>query len=255
MEKLKFKRGNIKAILFDSGRVLNEPVTGQWFMPPNFFSFVDYEQFKSIDQMALYKAFLVAQAYLSEQNRITTEEEEYTHFAEFYRLFADALPELGLVPDSLASITHDLVYNYEKYRFYSDVIEVLPELSKTYQLAVVSDAWPSLESVFKHAGLRDYFSSFVISSVIGVSKPHEQMYRTALEELRLSPEEVVFVDDNVRNCDGAAKLGIAGIVLCRDLEQYRQTVNLNTAYPVVRDIYEVLEILNREQGGLDYNDT
>ncbi|WP_334076642.1 HAD-IA family hydrolase [Paenibacillus sanfengchensis] len=249
MEKLKFKGKNIKAILFDSGRVLNEPVTGQWFMPPNFFAFVDPEKFRAIDDIALHRAYQTAQTYLSQQYWITTEEEEYAHFAEFYRLFADALPELGLTPDSIASITHDLVYNYKKYRFYSDVIEGLPELSKTYRLAVVSDAWPSLESVFKHAGLRDYFSSFVISSVIGVSKPHERMYLTALEELELSPEEAVFVDDNVRNCDGAARLGIAGIVLCRDLEQYRQTVSLNMEYPVVRDMNEVLEILKLGTGG------
>lgn len=36
---------NIKAILFDSGRVLNKPVTGHWFITPNFFSFVDENKF------------------------------------------------------------------------------------------------------------------------------------------------------------------------------------------------------------------
>lgn len=48
---------------------------------------------------------------------------------------------------------------------------------------MVSDAWPSLENVFRKAGLRDCFSSFVISSIKGIRKPHELMYKAALKEL------------------------------------------------------------------------
>lgn len=31
----------IKAILFDSGNVLNYPRTGNWFIPPNFYRYID----------------------------------------------------------------------------------------------------------------------------------------------------------------------------------------------------------------------
>lgn len=31
---------NIKAILFDSGRILNIPKTGHWFIPPNFMKII-----------------------------------------------------------------------------------------------------------------------------------------------------------------------------------------------------------------------
>mgnify|MGYP003558523255 CR=1 FL=1 len=36
---------DIKAILFDSGRVLNGPVTGHWFITPNFWEHVDKATF------------------------------------------------------------------------------------------------------------------------------------------------------------------------------------------------------------------
>lgn len=39
---------NVKAILFDSGKVLNEPATGNWFITPNFFEFVDRKRYDSI---------------------------------------------------------------------------------------------------------------------------------------------------------------------------------------------------------------
>ena len=40
----------IKAVLFDSGRVLNGPVTGHWFITPNFWRYVNKSTFDSIDK-------------------------------------------------------------------------------------------------------------------------------------------------------------------------------------------------------------
>lgn len=40
----------IKAVLFDSGRVLNGPVTGHWFITPNFWDYVDKAVFERLNQ-------------------------------------------------------------------------------------------------------------------------------------------------------------------------------------------------------------
>jgi len=210
----------IKAILFDSGRVLNGPVTGHWFITPNFYSFVDKEKFNSIPGQRKRVAFGKAEKYISAQSRIDTEREEYKHFLEYYKLFFKELPELNMDDKQIECVTKDLVFNYEKYKFFGDINDVIPRLSESYKLAVISDAWPSLENVFKKAGLRDYFKSFIISSKLGVTKPNELMYKTALNELGVLPEEAVFIDDSIRNCDGAKRLGIKTILLCRDLGFY-----------------------------------
>jgi hypothetical protein len=39
---------NIKAILFDSGKVLNGPTTGHWFISPEFFLHIKEKEFKAI---------------------------------------------------------------------------------------------------------------------------------------------------------------------------------------------------------------
>ncbi|MFC3749961.1 HAD-IA family hydrolase [Paenibacillus sp. GCM10012306] len=233
----------IKAILFDSGKVLNGPVTGHWFISPNFFNFIDEEIFCSIDKQTRNKAFYKANTYISNQSLIRNEDEELYHFIEFYRIFAAELPQLGLGEDQIKAIATDLVFNYEKYKFYTDAIELIPELSRTYKLAVVSDAWPSLDNVFKQVGLRDYFSSFIISSVKGVSKPHELMYKAALEELEVSPSEAIFVDDNIRNCDGAERLGIHSMVLSRDMKQYLFNKITNPKHLIVRNLNDVVRKL------------
>ena len=241
---LPFDKHRIRAILIDSGRVLNVPVTGHWFITPNFFNYVDKKIFSSIAISNRRKAFNKAGQYMIKQKLILNEEEEYKHFVEYYRIFSKSLPQLQLQDKDIQAIAKDLVYNYSKYSFYNDVIGLIPELSKEYKLAIVSDAWPSLENVFKKAELRNYFSSFVISSIKGVTKPHEVMYKTALEELNVYPEEAIFIDDSIKNCDGAINLGINSFVLCRDWRLYAYNMLAHRNHNIIRNLNDIKKLLS-----------
>jgi putative hydrolase of the HAD superfamily len=224
----------IKAILFDSGHVLNCPRTGHWFIPPNFYNYVNRDVFESIPKESLDMAFQKGMDYLESKNLIASEAEELEHFCHFYRLFLLELPGIGLCEYEVRKIAEDTVLNDEKFFFFQDVFEVIPRLRHKYLLGVVSDTWPSLDRVFKNVGLREHFSTFVMSSILGVIKPHELMYKTALEELGLRPEEALFIDDNMRNLEGAKKLGIQTILMTRekstDLSQleHEYITNLNS---------------------------
>jgi putative hydrolase of the HAD superfamily len=52
----------------------------------------------------------------------------------------------------------------------------------------------------------------VISCDVGVRKPSRRIYAVACERLGLAPELCVMVDDIQHNLDGAARLGIAGVL-------------------------------------------
>jgi len=239
-----FNKNKIKAILFDSGRVLNIPVSGHWYITPNFFKYVDKNKFNSISASQKQLAFNKAGEYIAKQNYIRDEGEEFKHFIEYYKIFANILPELQLKDDDIQAITRDLVYNYNKYVFFKDVFTVIPEFSKSYNLAVVSDAWPSLENVFQEAKLRKYFSSFVVSSVKGVTKPNELMYKTALKELGVDPEEAIFIDDSIKNCNGAINLGITSFVLCRDWRLYAYNKLKNSEYNIIKNLNDIKKLLS-----------
>lgn len=241
--RYKLNANKIKAVLFDSGRVLNGPVTGHWFITPNFFEFVDEKSFKALERNQRDYAFSKAGSYISMQNLITNEEEELTHFLEYFRLFSNELPQLGLKDEQIKAIAEDLVYNNNKYKFFKDAIDLIPALSKKYKLAVVSDAWPSLENVFKSSGLRNYFSSFVVSSIKGVTKPHELMFRAALDELDILPEDAIFIDDSIKNCDGASKLGIQSFVLCREWRTYFYNRLSCKNHKVIKSLNEIKRLL------------
>lgn len=229
----------IKAILFDSGRVLNMSSTGHWFIPPNFYKYVNKEEFLSIDKEKVDKAFSTAQMYLFNEKLIRNREEELKHFVEFYRLFAENLPELKI--KDIENLSKDMVYNTNKYTFYKDVKKVIPRLRHKYKLAVVSDAWPSLEHVFIDADMKKYFETIVISTQIGVLKPDEKMYKTAIETLKVNNSEIIFIDDNIDNCIGAEKLGIRTILMSRynyfeNKEKYKNRI-------IIKDLYELEKFL------------
>ena len=209
-----------KAILFDSGRVLNGPTTGHWFITPNFFHFVNQDEWKQLSDAQIRIAFSKAHEYIDSQSLIVNREEEYMHFLEYYNILFQQLKELHIGADKIEALVKDYVYNSNKYTFFEDAKVIVPKLYDQYRLAVVSDAWPSLENIYIDAHLRDYFSSFVISTQLGVSKPNSLMYQKALQELGVQPHEAIFIDDNVINCEGAIKLGIDAVLLCRDKESY-----------------------------------
>ena len=59
--------------------------------------------------------------------------------------------------------------------------------------------------------LLDAFERIIDATYTGVLKPDPQAYLGCLQALGLAPDEVVFVDDQVRNVEGARRLGIATV--------------------------------------------
>ena len=73
----------------------------------------------------------------------------------------------------------------------------------------------------------------------------ENLVRVEISKgLELNADEVVFIDDNSKNCDGATKLGIKSIILARNLiRRINDLVILRVPYKVVKNIYEVEKLL------------
>lgn len=232
----------IKSILFDSGRVLNMSSTGHWFIPPKFFEYVNKEKFLSIEKEKINNAFSNAQKYLFNEKLIKDRKEELKHFTNFYKLFSENLPELEI--KNIEDLAKDIVYNTSKYVFYDDVKEVIPRLKNKYKMAVVSDAWPSLENVFIDADMKKYFEIIVISTQIGTLKPDPKMYETAIENLNVNNSEAIFIDDNINNCLGAKRLGIKSILMSR--ENYDENKEKYKEMLVVKDLYELEKLLQSE---------
>ncbi|MCX5797284.1 MAG: HAD-IA family hydrolase [Elusimicrobia bacterium] len=91
---------------------------------------------------------------------------------------------------------------------------VLERLAARYRLGVVSNFYGNLEDILASEGLRGLFSSVVDSGVLGVAKPDPAIFRRALADLGLTPEQALMVGDSVpRDMKGAEGLGMRHILV------------------------------------------
>jgi len=85
--------------------------------------------------------------------------------------------------------------------------------AKGLRLALLSnmppEQWEALANDLTWLSLCD---AVVLSYRLGLAKPDPGIYRRCLEELALTPEEVLFVDDDPDNVAAAAELGIKAVL-------------------------------------------
>lgn len=62
--------------------------------------------------------------------------------------------------------------------------------------------------IMKEMGFGDIFDGIFSSSAIGAKKPEESFYMHIINQLELKPEELLLVDDDKENIDGAKELGM-----------------------------------------------
>jgi putative hydrolase of the HAD superfamily len=101
---------------------------------------------------------------------------------------------------------------------YPDAEPTLQRLAQDgYLLGLVSNAPPDTGKAVEALGLRRYLDTEVISGVVGYTKPHPEIFRIALRETGVGPEEAVHVGDLYEaDVVGARNAGIEGILIDRD---------------------------------------
>jgi putative hydrolase of the HAD superfamily len=94
--------------------------------------------------------------------------------------------------------------------------------------------------------LDQYFDVIVTSVDVGYEKPHEEIFRVALQELGLQPSEVVMVGDRIeKDVVGANRMGIASI-LCKWNDRYPEQIEGKTEKPTysIHSLKELPQILS-----------
>lgn len=123
---------------------------------------------------------------------------------------------LNLSPDEVTVFLYDFFAGDQAD---PELIALIQGLRPRYKTGLISNCWPGLRDRLNHFGLDHLFDVAVLSYEAGIGKPHERIYRLALEPLGVAPDEAVFIDDFPRNVEGARALGIHAI-------QFRDTPSL-----------------------------
>jgi HAD superfamily hydrolase (TIGR01509 family) len=90
---------------------------------------------------------------------------------------------------------------------------LLPKIKDVYSLGVINNGTAITIPYFKKENnFDDFFSIFINSSEVNLKKPDSRIYLMALEQMKLKPEESIFIDDTEENVLGAEKVGMKGIL-------------------------------------------
>ena len=96
---------------------------------------------------------------------------------------------------------------------------------KIYLISNISDGfaktWQSYPHIEKTLSL---FDGLVLSGAIKLAKPHKKIFEYLLDKFSLDPSDCIFIDDAIRNIEGAASAGIEGYLFDGDVNALRKTL-------------------------------
>ncbi len=222
-----------KVIFFDVGYTLDAPASGDWMFTGQFLELAG-EKLEKKSKEEISKAFEAGLRYLAGNHLVTTVEAEIRQFHEYYSIISEQL-DLGLSEEEQNRIAWDRACNMKNYSPYPGIVEVLSTLSKTHKLGIISDTWPSIEQQLEYIGVAPYLSFTTFSCFLGTFKPDRRMYLDALNKCGVPARETVFIDDSVRNLDGAAAMGITPILIAAN-----PASDVETDYLKIKDLRELI---------------
>lgn len=144
-----------------------------------------------------------------ECGRIDTEAFE-RGFAERLRVHGADVPAEGLTARMQAGMSID-----------QDMLALLGDLRAAGRpVALVSNSFGT--GAYDGVDLAAVADVVVISAEVGIRKPSRRIYAIACERLGIDPEEAVMIDDLQQNLDGAARIGIGGVLHTSAADTRRQ---------------------------------
>ncbi|WP_328346923.1 HAD family phosphatase [Streptomyces violaceus] len=102
-----------------------------------------------------------------------------------------------------------------------DMIALLGDLRAAGRpVALVSNSFGT--GTYDGVELASLADVIVISAEVGIRKPSRRIYAIACERLGIDPEQAVMIDDLRQNLDGAARIGIGGVLHTSAADTRRQ---------------------------------
>lgn len=127
---------------------------------------------------------------------------------------------------------------------YEDSVPVLRALrERGVTTAVVSNCSHATRPIVDRLGLEREADVVVLSFEVGVAKPDAGIYLSALEGLRVAPDEAVFVDDQAAYCDGAEAVGLETFLIQREDAEPDEGRSEPGGHRVIGDLRALLDLV------------
>ncbi len=172
-------------------------------------------------------------------------------------LWQDVLVGFGMHPDAQQLVTWESEY-WETVAAdtepFPEAEQVLKSLQKQFRLAVISNAQGTAASskhrITQHPRLTEFFETIIVAGDNHIPpKPDPKAFLVCLNQLNLSPDQVMYVGDDWHNdIQGALSAGITPIWIKHYLVK-RNWPEVSSSVRVITSLHELLdpEIIKAEQ--------
>ncbi len=168
---------------------------------------------------------------------------DYVYWTEYLR----ALMERVRAPvEARETLIRRLAEGFKDIRLWS---RVFPETSlylealhaQGYFLGVISNSMGAMEEQLRHVGLGRHFDTILDSAIVGVEKPHAEIFQLALARAGIEASEAVFVGDLYStDVGGARRAGLHGVLMDRVGAYPHADCPRITALPELQHVLEEL---------------
>lgn len=138
-----------------------------------------------------------------------------TDHSFWWMFYSQLLCEIGIEDDAVRDQLVTSIRNSGNWdQIRPGTAEELCEIGKRYQVAVISNADGKIEDVLQRCGIAHCFQTITDSGLVGYEKPHPAIFRRALESMKATAGESLYVGD-VYSVDyiGATRAGMRAILM------------------------------------------
>lgn len=148
------------------------------------------------------------------------------------RVYTQLTVEFKITHYSTEILLQSYIQDFNKFCTpFDDVEHTIQTLyERDFKLGLISNGQsPFQEHNFYALGLREYFSSVIVSEAVGLRKPDPQIFYLSCEQLKIYPQEAIFIGDNWEaDVQGARQAGLNAL--------YFQSENINYNPQVIENL-------------------
>ena len=121
------------------------------------------------------------------------------------------LNELYEVLERVTGTPADLIWKkfYEDLQVDTEIIEIIKKLKQNYKIFLFSNFHGELlRKLLEKQKIDSLFDEIIISSEYKVVKPDPEFFNILMRKAEVEKNEILFIDDKLKNIESAKKLGI-----------------------------------------------
>lgn len=173
---------------------------------------------------------------------ITNIKLEYTFWEKYY---INLLTCIGFLnPDKkLARIMGEYRIQPSSFYVFDDVFPVLKILEKqSIPLGIVSNAFPSSEKIFEYFNFNKFFDiahiywsfqTYKFKSQKILPKPDHSIYKFITQHEKISPDQILFIDDRNNAVTAAINVGWTALRICRNKNETHSSNTISSLYDIL----------------------